>query len=191
MGDVDRSPLDPGKHVDYEIVEHVLHPRYKPTERYNDIALFRLKTNVRFSASIRPICINTDPSLDTTDLPVVNVWGKTLVGAQLFRIYRTTVLSPNKICFTIFLFSFFSTVTVANQRSDILIRVPLRNIPTSTCNNMYNSLKVKDPKLSRGVDGEYMICAGTFDVRQQVCTVSAGFGLVLPTTRKRFDEWDT
>lgn len=147
LGDVDRSPLDPGKHMDYEIVEHVLHPRYKPTERYNDIALFRLKTNVRFSASIRPICINTDPSLDTTDLPVVNVWGKTLV---------------------------------AGQRSDILIRVPLRNIPTSTCNNMYNSLKVKDPKLSRGIDSEYMICAGTFDVKQLVCTGDSGGALQIP-----------
>lgn len=47
----------------YEIVERVVHPNYDPTYVYNDIGLFRLGTDVIFSAFVRPICLNTDQSL--------------------------------------------------------------------------------------------------------------------------------
>jgi len=61
---------------DYRIVEHVIHPDYKPPLKYNDIALFRLETEVEFTAYIRPICLNTDPAINPEVL-IATGWGKT------------------------------------------------------------------------------------------------------------------
>lgn len=64
---------------DYQIVEHVIHPDYNPSSQYNDIALFRLKRNVVFSEKVRPICLNTDPSL----IPLKQIatgWGRISMG---------------------------------------------------------------------------------------------------------------
>jgi len=142
LGDVDRSPVYAGQHKDYEIDEHVVHPNYKDTERYYDIAVFRLQNEVEFSGSIRPICLNTDPSLDGTEYPIVNVWGKTYV---------------------------------AGQRSNVLIKVPLNNIPMRKCQEMWQGNK--DQKIKRGLLADSMICAGTLDVLKLVCTGDSGGAL--------------
>jgi len=64
------------KPADYKIVEHVMHPDYKPREHYNDIALFRLETEVKFSSYVKPICLNSDESLKPPDA-IATGWGRT------------------------------------------------------------------------------------------------------------------
>jgi len=51
---------------DYQIVEHIIHPDYKPPSLYNDKALFRLERDVEFSEEVRPLCLNSNPSLTPT-----------------------------------------------------------------------------------------------------------------------------
>lgn len=79
---------DDARPKDYEIVQHVLHPDYKPPSRYNDIALFRLKTNVEFSAYIKPICLNTDPLLTPPkQTALATGWGRTSLGMSPIILY--------------------------------------------------------------------------------------------------------
>ncbi|XP_015380197.1 PREDICTED: venom protease-like isoform X1 [Diuraphis noxia] len=67
---------------DYHIVEHVIHPDYNPPSLYNDIALFRLERNVIFSEKVRPICLNTDPSL-TPLKQIATGWGRISTAGPL------------------------------------------------------------------------------------------------------------
>ncbi|XP_060835017.1 serine protease snake-like isoform X2 [Rhopalosiphum padi] len=60
---------------DYRIVQHVIHPGYKPPSLYNDIALFRLERNVEFSDAVQPICLNSDPSI-TPLKQILTGWGR-------------------------------------------------------------------------------------------------------------------
>jgi len=77
LGDLDLvSKSDFSDPADYKIVQHVIHPDYKPRERYNDIALFRLETNVKFSSYVKPICLNSDESLKPIDV-IATGWGRT------------------------------------------------------------------------------------------------------------------
>jgi len=70
------SITDNARPKDYRIVEHVIHPDFKPPSRYNDIALFRLETEVEFNAYVRPICLNTDETL-TPEVLIATGWGRT------------------------------------------------------------------------------------------------------------------
>jgi len=76
-----KSTTDFAEPKDFRIVEHVTHPDYKPTvdKRYNDIALFRLETDVIFSSYIRPICVNADPLLNPSP-QIATGWGRTATG---------------------------------------------------------------------------------------------------------------
>ncbi|XP_022170994.1 venom protease-like isoform X2 [Myzus persicae] len=67
---------------DYRIVEHIIHPDYKPPLLYNDIALFRLEREVEFSEKVRPICLNSDPYL-TPIKQIVTGWGRISTAGPL------------------------------------------------------------------------------------------------------------
>jgi len=43
--------------VDILVDEIIKHPDYVPTSKYNDIALIRLKSKVKFNSHIRPACL--------------------------------------------------------------------------------------------------------------------------------------
>lgn len=42
-----------------DVDELVMHPAYKSVEKYNDIALVRLKSHINFNERIRPACLPT------------------------------------------------------------------------------------------------------------------------------------
>ncbi|KAL5242094.1 hypothetical protein ACI65C_009504 [Semiaphis heraclei] len=67
---------------DYRIVEHIIHSGYKPPSLYNDIALFRLESDVEFSEEVRPICLNSDPYL-TPLKQIVTGWGRISTAGPL------------------------------------------------------------------------------------------------------------
>lgn len=59
----------------------MIHPRYKRSLNYNDVAILKLSTSVRMTSNVRPICIQTK-SLTNMDVPqsasfVVIGWGAT------------------------------------------------------------------------------------------------------------------
>lgn len=84
LGDLNiDSTDDDAMPKDYRIIQHVLHPDYKPTERYNDIALLLLESNVEFSKYVRPACLNTDQSLNPPEL-IATGWGRTATGLFLY-----------------------------------------------------------------------------------------------------------
>lgn len=84
LGDFDiESDTDLARPVDYRITKHVPHPDYKRTERYNDIALFQLETDVPFSAFVRPICLNAGPLRPDPSPQVVTGWGAISTGSLI------------------------------------------------------------------------------------------------------------
>lgn len=80
------STSDDARPNNYQIVDHVVHPCYRPPSVYNDIALFRLETDVEFSEYITPICLNSDPYLEQYT-QVATSWGKTSFGKFSLYVY--------------------------------------------------------------------------------------------------------
>lgn len=80
LGDLNiASTADEAQPEDYRIIEHVLHPEYKPPAQYNDIALFLLEKEVEFSKYVRPICLNSDPLINPT-VQIATGWGQIYTG---------------------------------------------------------------------------------------------------------------
>jgi len=80
LGELDYlSETDDARPKDYKIVQRIIHPNYKSTSSYHDIALFRLEKDVEFSPFVRPICLNTDNMLRPPAI-IATGWGKTDVG---------------------------------------------------------------------------------------------------------------
>jgi hypothetical protein len=46
---------------DIGIAEIINHPEYKQSEKYNDIALYRLNNSIKFNEYSRPACISSVP----------------------------------------------------------------------------------------------------------------------------------
>jgi len=70
------SESDDPSPADYKVVERVVHPKYNSTYVYNDIALFRLEEEVKFSEHVRPVCLNTVQNLNF-DMATATGWGRT------------------------------------------------------------------------------------------------------------------
>ncbi|KAL1122457.1 hypothetical protein AAG570_002788 [Ranatra chinensis] len=76
LGDLDlASEDDDAEPVTLEIVERINHPDYKPPKFYNDIALFKLESDVKFNNYVRPICLHRGP--DVSGKLVATGWGRT------------------------------------------------------------------------------------------------------------------
>lgn len=43
------------------VARAIKHPQYKPPEKYHDIALIKMSSPVKFTAHIRPACLNSHP----------------------------------------------------------------------------------------------------------------------------------
>ncbi|KAK5613466.1 hypothetical protein CRENBAI_021438 [Crenichthys baileyi] len=77
------TDIKEGREQDYEVLEERIHPRYNATlNLYNhDIALLHLKTSIRFSATVRPICIGPmafiEVLLQQSSSATVSGWGRT------------------------------------------------------------------------------------------------------------------
>ncbi|RZF41610.1 hypothetical protein LSTR_LSTR000324 [Laodelphax striatellus] len=62
-----------------EILKIVLihdHPRYRPPQVYNDIALYRLERDVEFNEYIRPICLHSIDESRPQDTVLAAGWGR-------------------------------------------------------------------------------------------------------------------
>ncbi|NP_001155379.1 serine protease-like precursor [Acyrthosiphon pisum] len=95
LGELDYlSETDEARPKDYRIVQRIIHPNYKSTSSYHDIALFRLERDVDFSAFVRPICLNTDNTLRPPAI-IATGWGKTdvasLQSSHLLKVRINTI----------------------------------------------------------------------------------------------------
>ncbi|KAJ1520289.1 hypothetical protein ONE63_004490 [Megalurothrips usitatus] len=63
------------------VAERIVHERYRPSAKYDDIALLRLQSPARMTGHVRPACLHTEPALradtDNTNSPIVTGWGFT------------------------------------------------------------------------------------------------------------------
>lgn len=75
-------------HKDYKIQQRIIHPDYHETLGYNDIALFGLEKFIEFSAFIRPICLNTDFSMQSSLAVSIGlgtaIYGTIFVACKLY-----------------------------------------------------------------------------------------------------------
>ncbi|XP_022172614.1 serine protease snake-like [Myzus persicae] len=95
LGELDYlSETDDARPKDYKIVQRIIHPNYKSTSLYHDIALFRLERDVDFSPFVRPICLNTDNMLRPPAI-IATGWGKTdvasLPSSNLLKVRINTI----------------------------------------------------------------------------------------------------
>lgn len=66
---------DPKQQKDVsKILNRYSHPDYKPSEFDNDIALYEVKDAVKFSSTLRPICLSTTNIVDRSDVVVATTW---------------------------------------------------------------------------------------------------------------------
>ncbi|CAI6366493.1 unnamed protein product [Macrosiphum euphorbiae] len=97
LGDLNiYSEPDDARPVDYKIVERVVHPNYNSTYVYNDIALFRLEEEVKFSAHVRPVCLNTVQKL-SFKVATATGWGRTSTNGPISPDLLKVDLSPISI----------------------------------------------------------------------------------------------
>lgn len=66
------------------IAQFNTHPSYQKSEKYNDIALIRLQTQIQFNEFVRPACLNTEPlqSLQWKKA-IASGFGKTQYGLSI------------------------------------------------------------------------------------------------------------
>lgn len=71
---------------DYNISETSVHPDYKFTEAYDDVAVIKLRKSISFSSSVRPICLSFDDGerYDGKTARVIG-WGAEEVGKYQWR----------------------------------------------------------------------------------------------------------
>lgn len=102
LGDLNiYSDPDDASPVDYEIVERVIHPDYNPTYVYNDIALFRLGEEVKFSAYVRPVCLNTAQTFRFNKATAIG-WGRTSTSKYYLILNYTSFYQHSGLRFQIF-----------------------------------------------------------------------------------------
>lgn len=96
LGEVDFTTEDESEIQDRTIVEMIKHPKYSQEMKYNDIALLRLDAPVRFTAFVRPACLQTTKQVPP--LAIATGFGKTSYGtvrpssgfaAVTFRLFQT------------------------------------------------------------------------------------------------------
>lgn len=62
---------------EFQVIERIVHPKYKTTERYNDIALLKLDRIVPFTTHIRPACLPSKSNLPEKYYFTAMGWGQT------------------------------------------------------------------------------------------------------------------
>ncbi|GAB0087375.1 hypothetical protein DMENIID0001_016720 [Sergentomyia squamirostris] len=83
LGQYDISSSDVSDEVrDFAIGDVSIHPKYRSTSTYNDIALVELKEAVTFSEFIRPACLNFDQESDDGPGLTTVGWGHTAWSGQ-------------------------------------------------------------------------------------------------------------
>ncbi|XP_075216396.1 venom protease-like [Lycorma delicatula] len=86
LGELDVSDSnDDAAPEDYRIIKRTNHPRYKNSQNYYDIALFKLHKDVIFSEYIKPICLNQNFNIDRNQIFTAAGWGRPKIAEPLSK----------------------------------------------------------------------------------------------------------
>lgn len=80
LGDIDLK--NPSDDVDVQmsrVARRIPHPRYRPPQKYHDIALLQLFDDVSFDSSVKPACLHSQDTVPD-DTPIATGWGRTERG---------------------------------------------------------------------------------------------------------------
>ncbi|GLV41993.1 uncharacterized protein CBL_10152 [Carabus blaptoides fortunei] len=81
LGDLDLARMtDEADPQTYSVVERIPHPDYKPPSSYNDIALLKLNSEVKFTEYVKPICLPVTPMAEVVSVLEATGWGKVETG---------------------------------------------------------------------------------------------------------------
>ncbi|KAJ3656694.1 hypothetical protein Zmor_015747 [Zophobas morio] len=70
-----KSIVDDATPHDIKIADRYVHPKYKRSSFYHDIALYRMEEKVTFDFSTRPVCLHTEKDVPV-DILQATGWGK-------------------------------------------------------------------------------------------------------------------
>ncbi|KAJ8687601.1 hypothetical protein QAD02_023395 [Eretmocerus hayati] len=104
LGEYDLSSDDDGANpIDFPIEKKIMHPRYYPKSKENDIAILKLGSEVHFTDDIHPICLPAAGSFKIQEIigtsPFVAGWGSTrFMGppSNILHDVQVTVVDTNK-----------------------------------------------------------------------------------------------
>uniref|UniRef100_A0A182PQ56 Peptidase S1 domain-containing protein n=1 Tax=Anopheles epiroticus TaxID=199890 RepID=A0A182PQ56_9DIPT len=86
------SPPLPDDVQDRTIKNTIVHPGYKKSQKYNDIALVEVTNPFKFDAALQPTCLATEPAdLDATTVLYAAGWGFTEKGDSPQALLRTNL----------------------------------------------------------------------------------------------------
>lgn len=84
--------LDGNQHQEFQVVERIRHPDYKPPLIYNDIAVLKLNKPVRFTNTTKPACFHSSKDVDKIPAVTATGWGLTEFGGSPSNILQTVDL---------------------------------------------------------------------------------------------------
>lgn len=95
VGELDlTSTTELAEPQDSEIESSVIHPNHTQPRHYNDIAIIRLKTPVRYSKYVRPICLPpNDGNLYVNERVTLTGWGNVEYGGESSPILQQVQIS--------------------------------------------------------------------------------------------------
>ncbi|XP_055699158.1 serine protease snake-like isoform X1 [Phlebotomus papatasi] len=98
LGDIDLSTDEDNENKvqNYGIEKIFIHPEYRSSSVYNDIALIKLNDSVKFTFNVRPACLYISGIFDNIDILTATGWGHTsFIGESspiLQKVYLNTFL---------------------------------------------------------------------------------------------------
>jgi len=140
-----------------EISEIIAHKTYNTIQRYNDIALLRVKTPIKFNPTISPICLPKGRHFDNKDF----------VG------FPTKLMGWGATSFT-------------GPISDTLQEVEVRIIDNRECNHNYSQIIGHESGFPNGINKQF-ICAGLPEGSKDSCQGDSGGPLAIEIDGKWYE----
>lgn len=142
--------------VEVGVAQIIIHPQYKPPQKYNDIALLRLSRPVVLSRFILPACLRTSFYVKERKA-IVTGWGNTDYGKLTNWLHGRHMLTRGYLCY------------IAGSPSKELMKVVLDVVQNTQCNKNYYNL----PRVLPDGIRETMMCAGMKAGGKDACQVNS------------------
>lgn len=120
---------DPSRFVDADIKHVHLHSNYKPSRKYNDIALIELRDELKFTETVKPICLQTDNDEE-------KYFNFTIIG------FGISDLQTSEIALKVSWNRFHHELFALGRKSDWLMKATVLQVSLTECQRSYRNLPV-------------------------------------------------